>query len=981
MTASRAVAAPGASPAPLQSFTLKDYLQHQWSDELVHFPFSYSATSLPQSLTLTDTQGQALPTQIAGLTRKDGKVTGTAWTVVSLPPKGAQTLQLRPGKPPATTLRLQREAAGLVLSNNLLKLRLPKLPGKLAQPVSLAALPAPLLALAAGGAGPWLGGGAWVGADAALQVKEASTTVLEEGPVRATVRYRLTFTDGRFYQADVALADRQACALFTDDTDVESPQTVFRFSFQPGLQADRVYWRNHFWRDGSKGLSPGPIAFDKEQVLFKLRPWSYWWLEDNTSWAGWFREGAEPFVGAIALHPSRWAPWGWDGFDHTQVPVVARPGGQLDLSLALLAFTRKQPDGATTFSPAHREFAFTVGTVAQHVTKDDTKAKLRLQLLKYSQFPLDDVKDYGFDFKPAHPERKHPFLLFTQADLDRTRRLAQTVPVVREELARGTKYIASIGVDPVAKIQAGPDGWQKFYRENYVVNGLYHVAPLAYVGSAEPKYGMILAAGVKGMARDLVSQMLDAPSKPDLGSLAHMYPSTWASVLLAYDALADTEYLTAEEKLEIESALLFGAYIIDHPDYWNTDKGLCSANPNMTSLIRLPLGLLALYFEGHPRSAGRLKFAEDQLKDQIANWVTPGGSWVECPGYQAASLDGMFLLSQVLKNVQGKDYFAAPRFRETMDYYGFLLTPPDARFARSTPAGQPYWRILPAIGDMWTGTATVFNGWMAVATAEADPTFSAHQQSYWQGHGSFYALTGAASSLAGWTPALVDPELPATPPADLSRGFPGFGSVLRNSWTDPQATYVAHRTGPDAHHYHDDYNEIVLYAKGAPLCMDFGNLYVPLRRDESWYHNRVSFNKGDSAQKWGGSGELVEARVLPRTVDYSYGKSTGGGGQGDHRHVLLIKSADPLGANYVAIRDTTVDGQPNQQFFYNLWWPVEGPGDRRQRGPLPRPVRVWTWTFTSSPPPPRSSRRTSGSGSSTSVHGPTSPRSSTGSAS
>ena len=62
----------------------------------------------------------------------------------------------------------------------------------------------------------------------------------------------------------------------------------------------------------------------------------------------------------------------------------------------------------------------------------------------------------------------------------------------------------------------------------------------------------------------------------------------------------------------------------------------------------------------------------------------------------------MFLLSQVLKNVQGKDYFAAPRFRETMDYYGFLLTPPDPRFARTTPTGQPHWRILPAIGDMWT---------------------------------------------------------------------------------------------------------------------------------------------------------------------------------------------------------------------------------------------------------------------------------------
>ena len=46
-----------AAPAPLQTFTVKDYLQHQWTNELVHFPISYRAWRTPKSLTLRDAAG------------------------------------------------------------------------------------------------------------------------------------------------------------------------------------------------------------------------------------------------------------------------------------------------------------------------------------------------------------------------------------------------------------------------------------------------------------------------------------------------------------------------------------------------------------------------------------------------------------------------------------------------------------------------------------------------------------------------------------------------------------------------------------------------------------------------------------------------------------------------------------------------------------------------------------------------------------
>jgi len=60
-------------------------------------------------------------------------------------------------------------------------------------------------------------------------------------------------------------------------------------------------------------------------------------------------------------------------------------------------------------------------------------------------------------------------------------------------------------------------------------------------------------------------------------------------------------------------------------------------------------------------------------------------------------------------------------------------------------------------------------------------------------------------------------------------------------------------------------------------------------------------------------------RSLARTVDYSTGVSRAGGGQAVYRHLLLVKSDDPMGATYVVMRDLTRDGQPKQEFFWNLW--------------------------------------------------------------
>jgi hypothetical protein len=951
---------------PLETFTVKEYLGHRWNDELIHFDFDVPATG---DLTLTDAQGKALPAQFTGLRKNGHRTTGSVWTVATLEPKGQLAFQLRAGKPSVQSdLKVRREGEYFVMSNEHIALRVPCWTGVLAPPRDIKELPAPIDGVHGQGSA-WLGGASWFNNGEALPVKEASTTVLEQGPVRAMVRQKIVLSDGRYYFALITLGARQDVAMVHEESNIDATKAGWRLAMQQGLQADHVFWNNQ-WAKSEKaetwGLTDTAVKFDKEDVVAKMRPWSYWWSPDLTMWAGFYKAGSTPFVGVLLMNPSQWSPWGYDGFDRTEIPIAARAGGQLDLTLSLAAYKKKlderdvaviQSDptllnaksvvGQEVKLPLRREWGITAGTTAEHVldTKKATEQvnagdaagvpKLRFQLLKYGEYPLDEVKDYDFDFKALNADKKKPFLIFTQADVQRARRQATTVPAVKAQVDAARWYIASCGG---ADRTLRNEGERAFYTKHYWGNGLTERLPEAYLGSDDPLYGQMMAAAVKNLAKDIYVKYLEAPNRPSIGSQGPWYAQDFLRLLLSYELIADSGLLSEEDNRNVYYALVFGAQFLGNPDYWNVERGLASGNPNMTSMIQLPKGLLGLYLAGHPKADLWVKDAETELKSALSDLVKPAdnlnsretnlwpGAFYENPSYQTASLDGMMLMATAMRNVKGKDYFADPRFKNTMEYWGYMFTPPDRRFP---PAGMnkmlsptllmpdaPPPSTLPSIGDGQAGAIFTFNGWMAAATAKTDPEYSKRQQWYWKSQDFHF---NGANRVNGFMLAICDPELPAAPPAELQKGFPGFGSVSRNSWTDPKTSYVLHRTGEYAAHYHDDFNEIVYYAKGAPLALDFGNQYQPVRRDEPWYHNRVSFDFANSGRRWGGAGALVEVSTLPATVDYSYGKSNGGGGQQNHRYVMSVKSADPLGANYVVIRDTTVDGQANQQFWYNLW--------------------------------------------------------------
>jgi hypothetical protein len=910
--------------ASLAIFTVNEHLGHRASDELVHFDFDVATSAA--KFVLLDAQGAVLPSQISGLVRNGSRLKGRIWTLLSLEPKGAVRLSLHAQgrrdshaasagfEAASDAVSIREEHGRVVVSNDRIAVALPRWPGVLAELTDLTTLPAPLESVRTNG-GKWLGDARWVNEGSTLRAREASTRVLERGPVRAVIEQKLTFSDGRSYEATLTLVARQDAALIAEHSDVDEPKAALRLSMQAGLGADHVYWHSQ-WNSGEGHerwtLFDTAARFDREHVVCKMRPWSFWWLPDLAEWAGFYRKGHDPFVGVLLLRPSRWSPEGASGFNRTEVPVTARSGGGLDLTFPLAAGKVQLAAGRVEDRPLHREWALTAGSVSEHVVSDGSKAKLRHQLIKYGEFPLDETKDYGFDYASPQSGPAAPRLFFDPDLVARARRLAITDPDVKAEVRRGIQAIEDCGGLAATLDREGPDAFYNRYR----FHQLQFALPKAYLGASDPQYGRFMAAAVKGLAGTVVDTFLKAPARPALGAYGPWFSETITRLVLNYDLIAGTGLLTAEEEIGLRPILVFAAHVLAHPDYWNVARGLNSANPNMTSAIILPKGLLGLALRGHPEGDIWLRDAEAELAEELADWVSPGGAWVESPAYQVSSFDGMFLFAQALRNVTGRDAFVNPRFKETLEYFGFLLTPPDGRFPPQKKAGALSPMVLPSVGHGFAGTITPFNGWMAAATTHTDPSYSARQQFFWERQGHPYETANRAT---GMVLAVTDPTLPTSPPAETSRAFPDFGSVMRSSWTDSNASYLVHRTGPNGHHYDDDQGSFVYYAKGAPLCLDWGNYYQPLLRSESFYHNRVSFDKRDSPAHFGTVGKLVALRSLPKTLDYSQGETAGGGGQRAFRHILLIKSPAALGANYVVVRDLTREAVPGQSFYWNLW--------------------------------------------------------------
>jgi hypothetical protein len=303
----------------------------------------------------------------------------------------------------------------------------------------------------------------------------------------------------------------------------------------------------------------------------------------------------------------------------------------------------------------------------------------------------------------------------------------------------------------------------------------------------------------------------------------------------------------------------------------------------------------------------------------LRDYTAPGGAWRECPHYQMdASLNGVLAAATAFRNAGLMDLFQNPFLKATMLYHVQILTPVDPRFGI---------RTMPAIGNgSYEPTGTY--GRMAAGTADSDPTYSAWMQWAWKAVGAPYHYRNDEL--------LNNEDLPAAQPDLSSRHFPGFGTVMRAHVGTPDETYLLFRMGYQHEHYENEQGEIVLYARGVPLCMDFGSQYQPTMR-RPWLHNRIAVNhKVDNAL-----GEVTENNLLD-AADACLGRLTvrevfpvpedpwertppNAGPPPEPiapttwtRQVVLVKNERPDGPHYVVVRDG-FEGAGDSVTEFSLW--------------------------------------------------------------
>ncbi len=915
------------------TFTLKDYLHHQWRDELV--TYRVEKAQAPNPARLMGPDGQLVPVQIRDL----GQEVEVAFIVRDLPADGEVTYTLTAGaaigRPLTQSLR-----EGLLLDAGKVAALVPG-PGD-EKPVgkTLADMPAPLLGVRSAN-GRWLGSGQLVGD---LPVKSRRTTLVASGPVYAEARtdYEL---EGGTYSMTVRVIAGQPAVLVSEEFDMPAAaveKCYFQYSLKEGFDPTRLAVQGRLWRQrvDQKNTAVGTdyaLEFNADRREVNCIGYVCWWPETVRL----MTLHASPTGQALSFFPRRIGEWRNPMGSYLET----RADGRLYLSLPLYVKQAWNTDGMDMESPHYtgrleegwpktalrRQWAFTLGAEGE-VLPATGRSALAPQVIKYSDLPLDKIKDWIFQWDSEGV--KYPRLYVDPDKLVETRVRAQQIP-----------------------------GWDQGLRT-------YPSRPLTYVLTGDPEVGDELlhatapeensswyatAGAIPGL-RFYVANILDNWGYVGFASPNNASPMT---ELVRFDAAMAVEEATEAEKAEMQELIAFVAQMVYDPDWHAVGTGWHLGNPNMPPRQEHHLAVASRALPTHPLAQAWAERGAAEQKRLLDTMVKPSGAWRECPHYQfEAAMYPMMQAAVPLKLAGTYDVFADPRLKKTMRYLMNVITPPDPRFK----SGVQKLRTLPAFGNgSWEFMP--LPGWIASFAAEEDPEFSQEMMWAWeaQGNQSWYQMSQLA----------LDPTLAMKQPELKSALFEGFGAVLRSGFPSEDETWMAFKHGSCIEHYnYGDQGSFMLFAKGAPLVLHFGSQYTPYFQG-SWYFNKACFNHRPITPADGEAFKTIQSFDLDpanyslgteawedkdlssylmdnrgffsgKLADYARGeqvqKTQGVVGKDPthalppntalavvpipetrwNRRIALLKDADPLAPNYFVIRDDLI-GQGNFPGEWNIW--------------------------------------------------------------
>ena len=806
-----ALASPGlaqdAATQSIREFVLVERFGVAHPDQIVELELGGERVD-PAARRMLDDAGKEVPFQVL-----DG---GTRIAVrTDLPANATRRWRLVDGRATAETpqaVRVAKTKAGFEIGHGSAAIRLPRdgVPDG-------GRVPAPIQGMRLRD-GSWIGTGPNAIAFAGrpdLKVDGAEVRVVEPGPLVAVaeVTYRLQRPEIRYgetvlapagpgrYVVRVRAEAGQPSLMIEEDTDT---QFEYRVDLT-GLALDQVRYRGHHATEARLGREPDGTIYRQWHVRpaldatvdlpadrnyrARLPIWDPWVFDSGWYWQAYARDGGPdtPLLGLFAGRASLARDVGASGAE-----VQTHPGSR---TAALVVSAGHRSADSRLFRSPRFQWGLFLGT-KRDLAPPDRVQPIARQMNLHAGVNLGKVRTASPDFPDPPQGYGSPFLPRKVVDRMIGKARADTGGI------QGPGYVGYLAyADPASRDL------------------------VEFWADASGARAKSLTAEVRDQARALLDALVNDDGIYSFhfhywhGGLQMSRQLFWIGQLLASPAVP------AEDKARLKAVALLYAQILWDDDFVPMDNsdGINLGTPNMPVQQSGFRDQFALFLSGHPAMKERVAQVEGRVLDTLRHDINEHGSPMSSVHYIGAGMGPTLTLMQQLGQAGRKDFFRdEPRVAKFADFLMNCVTPPEPRFG-----GR---RSLISVGDGST-EATELLGQLGTGLAESDPGRSRRLMRSWRDQGRRHSF------FHGTTLLKIDEELPDEPAPLASANFPGYFSVLRTGWGTPNETAAWFINGNHYwDHSHADQGEVVLYALGAPLSLDWGSTYEP-RVDGAFAHS------------------------------------------------------------------------------------------------------------------------------------------------
>ena len=769
-------------------------------EQIVYFEAGPKLTA--EKVTLLNAAGKPAPFQVLN----DHRIA----VRTDLPAGATKTWQLIAGPAPVGSgVTLVEKPDYYEIANELIGIRVPK------SAANLTNTPAPIQGLRFQD-GTWTAAGPnFMGRPA----KAMTVEFIERGPVVTRVKISYTYNKELLhsylnspdypdvpagegsYTTMIELQAGQPSITFEEEsvTDI-----AYKINITRGLTPDKAQYRGHHASSKDAGLDPNGAVYrcdgTRHDALVNLK-------YDNSKKDPW-PQTTYPFM-------SHWDPWAVDTGFYWQL-YDSRTNGSDNL-IGIFA-----GPASRLINPGFSGVSFDTGRVAG---QPQVSLKVGFQRLMPTQKYTTHMR-FGWgiflgkksvDVKPPMEVQgiNRQMNIHSGVNLNTPAKLPATFP--DPPAGYGTLYAPVTAWKGIADALRAEKlkGWRTFYGQQYGANP--YLGPLLeYWADPRPESAKKAADDVNSFAKAYLDTLINGEGIYQQSTCYFMGAEKISEDLIWIDQLLAADRLAPAEKAQLKrSAALFATAL------WNLDvapmQGNCGMNMGCANMGSMWLGTrysYTLFLADHPNFRNEMEAIRKKALGLLYEYTGESGACNACAHYAGGSMVPLLNLLQQMQMRGVMDAFATEkRLADYAEWEMQLTTPPEVRFGGL--------RKIISVGDGST-EASVRLGQIGTGFATANPGLSARLMGLWQAMGKPQDNFYGASLLK------IDAALPAVSPKLGSAQFAGWMSVMRAGWDTPNESAVFFINGDVmADHRHNDQGEVVIYALGAPLSLDFGSMYDP----------------------------------------------------------------------------------------------------------------------------------------------------------